>query len=134
MAHKDVVDAHALIWYLEGNPRLGAAAKGRIDAPDSELVLPIIALAEAAWVVERRRSSIPSVGVLLERVQADPRIEVFDLTLELFRKSLTLQVIPELHDRLIVATALQLQSAGHGVTLLTTDAIITAANIVTCVW
>lgn len=27
MATKHIVDAHALIWYLEGNPRLGANAK-----------------------------------------------------------------------------------------------------------
>lgn len=27
MASKFVLDAHALIWYLEGSPRLGAKAK-----------------------------------------------------------------------------------------------------------
>jgi len=48
MAHKYVLDTHTLVWYIEGNPRLGAAAKLVIDDPGSELVLSVIALAEAA--------------------------------------------------------------------------------------
>ncbi len=46
MANKFIVDAHALIWYLEGNPRLGKAAKDILDDSLSRLVLPVIALAE----------------------------------------------------------------------------------------
>jgi PIN domain nuclease of toxin-antitoxin system len=53
---KDVVDTHALIWFLEGNPRLGAAAKTVLMDPDSELILPAIALAEAVWIDSRWRS------------------------------------------------------------------------------
>ncbi len=32
---KYVIDTHALIWFLEGNPRLGANAKAIISNPDS---------------------------------------------------------------------------------------------------
>jgi PIN domain nuclease of toxin-antitoxin system len=32
---KYVVDTHALIWFLEGNPRLGAAAKTVLMDPVS---------------------------------------------------------------------------------------------------
>ena len=49
MADKYVLDTHALIWYLEGNPKLSSRAKGIIDDPDNSLILPIIALAEAVW-------------------------------------------------------------------------------------
>jgi PIN domain nuclease of toxin-antitoxin system len=31
MVSKYIVDTHALIWYLESNPRLGAAAKVVLD-------------------------------------------------------------------------------------------------------
>ena len=31
MAHKHVLDTHALIWYLEGNPRLGLSARSVLD-------------------------------------------------------------------------------------------------------
>jgi hypothetical protein len=35
MAIKYVLDAHPLIWYLEGNPRLSATAKSLIDDPSN---------------------------------------------------------------------------------------------------
>ncbi len=47
MATKNIVDTHALVWYLEGNPGLGSNAKSVLDEPTSELIVPIIALAEA---------------------------------------------------------------------------------------
>jgi PIN domain nuclease of toxin-antitoxin system len=63
---KYVVDTHALIWFLEGNPRLGASAKTVLMDPISELILPAIALAEAVWIVDRGKTSIPSVKSLLD--------------------------------------------------------------------
>ncbi len=50
MEHKYILDTHALVWYLEGNPRLSKHAKTIIDQPESTMVLPIIALAEAAFI------------------------------------------------------------------------------------
>jgi len=47
MAHKYIVDTHALVWFLEGNKRLSQPAKMIMAASDSEMVLPLIALAEA---------------------------------------------------------------------------------------
>ncbi len=134
MAHKTMLDTHALVWYLEANPRLAANAKAAIDDPNAELVLPIIALAEAAFVVERHRSSIPRVEDLLSRVQADPRIEIYPLTLAIVIRSQTVQSIPELHDRLIVATVLHLQDLGHTASLLTKDSTIADSRLVPVVW
>ena len=53
MSSRYVVDAHALIWYLESNTRLGSRAKAVLDDAASDLVLPVIALAEAAFVVSK---------------------------------------------------------------------------------
>lgn len=57
---KYVVDTHALIWFLEGNSRIGTNAKTILSEPTSQLILPAIVLAETAWIVERGRISIPS--------------------------------------------------------------------------
>ncbi|MDZ8264169.1 type II toxin-antitoxin system VapC family toxin [Nostoc sp. ChiQUE01b] len=57
---KYVIDTHALIWFLEGNSRLGANAKTILSNPDSQLITPATTLAEAIWIVERGRTSIPS--------------------------------------------------------------------------
>lgn len=134
MAHRYVLDTHALVCHLEGNPRLGPEAKKAIDDPLSRLVLPIIALAEAAYVVERGRSAIPTVTDLLRSVSADPRISIYPVTWEVFQKSLEVAVLPEMHDRLIVGLAVHLQSVGDTVALLTKDSSITEARIVPTVW
>jgi PIN domain nuclease of toxin-antitoxin system len=78
---KYVVDTHALIWFLEGNPRLETNAKIILTDPDSQLILPAIALAEAVWIVDRARTSIPSVTDLFDAVNSDPRIVVYPIDL-----------------------------------------------------
>jgi PIN domain nuclease of toxin-antitoxin system len=134
MAHKYVLDTHALVWHLEGNPRLGPQAKRIIDDPTSSLVLPIIALAEAAYIIEHGRTAIPTVSDLLRSVSADLRISILPLTWEVFQESLNAAVIPEMHDRLIVGSALRIQSLGDAISLLTKDASIIAAHIVPTLW
>ncbi len=71
MATKFVVDTHSLIWYLEGNIKLGRDAQIVLDAAESELTLPIIALAEAIFTVEKGRTRIPDVSTLLDRITND---------------------------------------------------------------
>ncbi len=134
MAHKYVLDTHALVWHLEGNPRLGPQAKKVIDDPLSNLVLPIIALAEAAYIVEHGRTAIPRVSDLLGSVFADLRISICPLTWEAFQESFNATVLPEMLDRLIVGSALYLQSLGDTISLLTKDASIVEAHLVTTLW
>ena len=66
---KYVVDTHALIWFLEGNPRLGSNAKNILSQSTSELVIPATTLSEDVWIVERGRTSIPSADTLLKVVK-----------------------------------------------------------------
>ncbi len=134
MALKYILDTHALIWYLEGNSRLGSAATVVMNDSSSEMVLPIIALAEAVDIVAKGRTAIPSVSDLLGDITGDSRIEIHSLTFDVLEQSLTATAVPEIHDRLIVATALRLQSLGHQTALLTKDNQIVAAALVPVVW
>jgi len=65
MAHRYIVDAHAVLWFLEGSQCLSLLAKNILSAPNSQLVLPIIALAEATLVIERGRTTISGVPQFL---------------------------------------------------------------------
>ena len=136
MVTKYVLDTHALVWFVEGNRRLSETAIAIIAAQESQLVLPLIALAEAVVVIERGRTTIPSVSEFLARVHEDTRIEIFPFTLDVFERSLTpeSQRIPELHDRIIVSTALHLQDVGDSVALVTTDRKITEADVLSIIW
>ncbi len=131
---KHVVDTHALIWFLEGNSRLGANARTILSEADSQLILPVIALAEAVWIVERGKTSIPSVTALLSAVSADCRVMVYPLDWAVIDQSINLGTIHEMHDRQIVSTALVLQNQGETVRVLTCDQNITAPGLVPIVW
>lgn len=134
MATKYIVDTHALIWHLEGNSLLGAAAKAVTSNPNSELILPAIALAEAMFIVEKGRCSLTSVDDLLEDVRADSRINIFPLTSGILEESASLTAIPEIHDRLIAATGVYLQNLGETVEILTKDNEITLAGVLNATW
>src|SRR4051794_24043620 len=102
-----------------------------MDDPASQLYLPIIALAEACWIVEHHKSKVPSVSVLLSRVDADPRITVMSLDRATLEVANTLTAVGEMHDRLIVATTHLL---GPETALLTRDQNIRDSGSVPVVW
>lgn len=131
---KYIVDTHALIWFLEGNSRLGLNAKIILSDPDSQLILPAIALAEAAWIIERGRTSIPSTEDLFRILKGDPRIVTYPLDEDVIEQSALLSEIGEMHDRQIVATTLLVQHQKEAVTLLTCDQNITASGLITVAW
>lgn len=134
MAVKEIVDAHTLIWYLEENPKLGKKAKAVLDTPDSQLVLPIIALSEAVYIVAKGKTNITSATDLISDVTNDPRIEIYPLTFGILQESLALTVVPEMHDRLIVATGVYLQNLGEQVEILTKDNEIALSSILPVIW
>jgi PIN domain nuclease of toxin-antitoxin system len=135
MADRHVLDAHALVWFLVGSPKLGANARAVLNEPNGDLYLPLIALAEACWMVEKGRvPTIPSVAHLLAAVDADHRVTLVPLDRKVLDLSVTLTSLAEMHDRQIVATALQLASMGSPVFLLTRDTDITASGLVPIVW
>jgi len=100
------------------------------------MVLPLIAVAEAAFLIERGRIGIPSVPDLFKDIFEDKRIEVFPLTWDVFERSLTAEGlrIPELHDRFIVSTGLHLQDLGDTVEIITRDQAITEAGVLPVIW
>ena len=134
MATKYLLDTHALIWHLEGNNLLGKSAKSVIDSAASELVLPVIALAEAMFVVEKGRTAIPRVEDLISDVRGDPRIEIYPLTAGILDETVHLTAIPEMHDRLIVATGIYLQKLGETVEILTKDNEIVMSSTLQVRW
>ena len=99
---KFILDTHALIWFLEGNSRLGLTAKEILADSSSELILPAITLAESVWIVSRGKTSIPSVDALLKVVKQDKRLSIYPLDTDVIEKSINLTSINEMHDRQII--------------------------------
>ncbi len=131
---KYVVDTHALIWFLEGNPKLGNNAQTILADANSELILPAIVLSEAVWIIDKNKTSIPFVNDLLTVINNDSRITIYPLIQDIITTSITISEIAEMHDRLIVATALYLRNLGEEIVLLTCDINITESKLLTIIW
>ena len=134
MATKYVVDTHALVWFLEGNSRLGSRARAILEDRSSELIVPVIALSEACWMIEHGKTSIPTVDVFLRTLEADPRVVIVPFDRVILHRTLPLTEIEEMHDRHIVATALLLRDQGETVAILTKDTNIHSSGLVSVVW
>ncbi len=128
-----VVDTHALLFYLADSSKLGAAVDAALNDPNSELILPAIAWAEAFWIVSSRNLGLTTTDLRVA-IDSDSRVTVSPLTREIVERAHALSAISEMHDRQIAATAMALADAGLPVTLLTKDADIVASGIVTTAW
>jgi PIN domain nuclease of toxin-antitoxin system len=132
---KYVLDTHALVWFLENNPKLGGRAKMELQLSSSELFIPVIVLAKVCWMIENRKTSIQSAADLFASLDADLRIKIVPLTRNIVQVSTDLREIGEMHDRQIVATAVNLlKGAGIAVTIITKDANIQESGLVPVLW
>jgi PIN domain nuclease of toxin-antitoxin system len=129
-----VVDTHGLIWFFEGNTRLGPNAKTVLDTTHETLALPAIVIAEACWIIQRGRTSIPSVSAFFAAIDADTRFQIVPLDRATIEESNRLTPITEMHDRQIVATALLLIKEGQTVSLITHDGVIPSSGLVPIIW
>ncbi len=131
---KYVIDTHALIWFLEGNSRLSEKAKAIISAPNSQLIIPAIVLAEAVWMVEKGRTSIPDPKDIFSIVEADPRVVIYPFDKDVIEMTMKLFAIDEMHNRQILATALILVNKGENVQVLTCDENMSESALFPIIW
>jgi PIN domain nuclease of toxin-antitoxin system len=134
MASEFVLDAHALLWFFEGNPKLGLAAREAMSQADAQLVIPAIALAEVCRVVAKGRTTIPSMQQLLTSIDKEQRMVVEPIDRDLIGRSDGINGINEMHDQLIVATVLRRREKNSSVVLLCDDAQIRDSKLVSTTW
>ncbi len=126
-----IVDSHALIWFLEGDERLGANAKAILTDPDARLVLPTIVLAEIAYLYGRKRIKT-NVGKILADVASADNCIVYPLDERVVER---LPEGLELHDAIVVATAIVYRDVlGEQVVIVTKDRSITGSGLAPLIW
>jgi predicted nucleic acid-binding protein len=92
------------------------------------LLIPVIVLAELIFTIENKPIQA-DLDKILDAIQDSPNVEFVDFEYEAAMRLRDLRIIPEMHDRMIVATALEYQAA-----LITVDESITASGVVDVVW
>jgi len=102
------LDTHSLIWYIDTNlnEKLSKTALHAIEeAEDSGIIyIPAITLLEALDLIEKGRIKL-SFDVFMASIREDVAYQIIPLDEELLKAAIPLKGL-EIHDRLIVATAI----------------------------
>ncbi len=126
-----VADTHSLVWYLGSPERLGSRARGAFAeaaAGRARIYVPVIVLAELAFIVERGKIHA-DVREIVRQLRRLPTFAILPLRVATVQRLPSLSAIPEMHDRLIAADAL-----AHKASVITRDRAIREAGLVPTVW
>jgi PIN domain nuclease of toxin-antitoxin system len=130
-----VTDTHALIWHLTEDERLPLTCRtvfASADQSEVQIWIPAIVLVEAIYLAEKSRVPSSLVERMLDAV-APPRfgymVAALDVNVARNLIQIPRDVVPDMPDRIIAATALTL-----GAPLLTKDSKIRAVPGLTTIW
>jgi len=130
-----VTDTHALYWHLIESPKLSPTAKKIFQDTDigkHKILIPSIVLIEMIYLVEKGRidsSSVNKVLELLDTVDGSYDVAPLDKDIAKSLQDIPRNDIPDMPDRIITATAYQLN-----LSLITRDNNIKNSGIVTVIW
>ncbi|MCD4744829.1 MAG: PIN domain-containing protein [Bacteroidales bacterium] len=130
MKTKYVTDTMALILRLE-NRKLPNKTKRifeKAEKNEVEIYIPAIVLAEIGYLSENNRieTNIKEIKIYCDKYKS---IKEKETTFKTIENSFSISDIPELHDRIIAGTALELN-----LELLTNDPIITKSKFIKTIW
>lgn len=126
-----VTDTHPLLWHLTEDESLSKKAEevfNRAERGEVDVVIPTTVLAEALFITEKHRVDLEFLEII-EDIRNSSNYLWYPLDIEVIMKCHELIEIPELHDRIIVATAMLLEAK-----LITKDSKIAASKQVEVVW
>lgn len=125
-----VTDTMGLVLRLEKR-RMGGRARELFQSAergDAIIHIPSMVLAEILYLSERRRIMV-TIRQVDSFLSNTPTYLPVPLTLAIILRAAEIDDVPELHDRLIAATAAALK-----LPLLTNDSVISQSTSVRCIW
>jgi len=109
-----LLDTHALIWYLYDDPRLSEKAREMLEkaaSTNGRVGCSALTLAEVIYLQEKDRIPAGTLDRLLESLKTKSSLLVVapvTLAVVVLMRSIPQTEVPDLPDRIIAATALQL--------------------------
>ena len=126
-----IVDTHALVWFLEKNPRLSNNAKSALTDANAQIILPTIVLTEVIFLYAKKKTSVNLPAVLSEVANSSNCI-VYPLDEEVV---LRIPATINIHDAIIVATGLVFKDLmGQDAAIITKDELIRESNLIRTIW
>lgn len=126
-----LVDTHTLIWFLTGDKKLSARVVEilrRVEDGEETVIIPTIVLAELMYICEKKKAEL-SFQKIIEKLKDSVNYIVYDLDFDTIIKANEIHKILELHDRIIVASAILTDSK-----ILTKDENIKKSGYVDIIW
>lgn len=126
-----VPDTHAIVWFLDKDPRLSPVAKNTLANSNTVLIVPTMVLVEITHLYGRGRINI-SPATVEQKILKSINCSVHALDEEVVGK---IPASLDIHDAIIVATALVLRDIRQlPVTLITKDTKITQSGLIQTLW
>lgn len=126
-----VADTHALGWYFTDDPRLGPQAAQifeRSERGECLTLVPAIVLAELFHMSRKKRIDLDFAD-LLQGVEKKSNFIVTALDLDVIKRLPDTSPLTELHDQIIVVTALLYEAP-----VLTKDGPMRDSGLVETIW
>lgn len=108
-----VTDTHALVWYMENNPKLSQEAKSifqKVDNMQEYIFIPCIVFFELLYLTEKKKI-VADFDRFLAMVSASKNYKIEPLCLPIIEKSRRIprEMVKDPWDRLIIATSMHLK-------------------------
>ena len=129
-----VADSHAIVWYVQGSTRLSEPARAALAEAEAagDLVVSVATLVDL-WYVTQSTAGVTAdqFQTLQERLVSSEKVTLEPVTLEVVTAAMGFAraVLPDPWDRVIVATALALQTP-----LVSRDRAIARSGLVPTIW
>ncbi|MBI5676154.1 MAG: PIN domain-containing protein [Nitrospirae bacterium] len=102
-----VADTHALLWWFSNSSRISPMASEIFEECENGehiIFVPSIVIAEALSIFDKKRISF-DFKTLFKKINDSDNFRIIALDYSILKKMVSLKDIPELHDKIIVATA-----------------------------
>lgn len=126
-----VADTHALLWWFTGSRKISPKASQVFEECEKGnciIFIPIIVMAEALSIFDKKRISFDFLG-LLEKLDASDNFILVPLDFPILKDMVNRKDITELHDKIIVSTARHL-----GLPIITKDSEIQSLSYIQTIW
>jgi len=125
-----VTDTHSIVWYFTEDPRLGMKALQAFEETNKEglIIIPAVVLAEIMFIAKKGRITL-TFKETLRKIEEYENFDIASLDVEILKVADKMEVDLEMHDRLVIATALYFNA-----TLITKDRSIIDTGVCSTVW
>ncbi|MEW5768397.1 MAG: PIN domain-containing protein [bacterium] len=123
-------DAHSLVWYFTEDPKLSSKALNAFEQTVEQgiIIIPAVVLAEIMFISQKGRIPL-TFRQTLAKIERLENFEIAPLDIDILEVADTIEAGLEMHDKLIVATALYLNTS-----LITKHKQLTELKVVETVW